>query len=300
MINTKTKTVDLRKLSSNLRRDILMMITNVNSGHAGGSLSELEILITLYQSILNIDPINPDKKDRDRFILSKGHASPGLYAVLSNKGFFPRFDLGGFRKLGSHLQGHTHIGTPGVEMSGGSLGQGLSFGVGIALAEKIDKLGYKTFVLLGDGECEEGQIWEAAMSASHYNLSKLTAIVDRNKIQNDRFTDEVSSLEPLDRKWTSFGWNVIKCNGHNYRSLASSFAKAQLETRKPTVIIADTVKGKGISFMENNPGFHGKAPSLDQLIQALHELNFSKASVLKASKEMDLSETLLSKLSTNY
>jgi len=300
VINTKTKTVDLKKLSSNLRRDILMMITNVNSGHAGGSLSELEILITLYQSILNIDPLNPDKKDRDRFILSKGHASPGLYAVLSNKGFFPRSDLGGFRKLGSHLQGHTHIGTPGVEMSGGSLGQGLSFGVGIALAENIDKLGYKTFVLLGDRECEEGQIWEAAMSASHYNLSKLTAIVDRNKIQNDRFTDEVSSLEPLDRKWTSFGWSVIKCNGHNYRSLASSFAKAQLETRKPTVIIADTVKGKGISFMENNPGFHGKAPSLDQLIQALHELNFSKASVLKASKEMDLSEALLSKLSTNY
>jgi transketolase len=139
VINTKTKTVDLKKLSSNLRRDILMMITNVNSGHAGGSLSELEILITLYQSILNIDPLNPDKKDRDRFILSKGHASPGLYAVLSNKGFFPRSDLGGFRKLGSHLQGHTHIGTPGVEMSGGSLGQGLSFGVGIALAENIDK-----------------------------------------------------------------------------------------------------------------------------------------------------------------
>ena len=165
MRNNNNQNVDLKKVSLDLRRDILMMITNVNSGHARGSLSELEILITLYNSILNIDPQNPSDKKRDRFVLSKGHASPGMYAVLSHRGFFPRSDLGGFRKLGSHLQGHTHIGTPGVEMSAGSLGQGLSFGVGMALAEKIDKLKYNTFVLLGDGECEEGQIWEAAMSA---------------------------------------------------------------------------------------------------------------------------------------
>ena len=300
MRNNNNQNVDLKKVSSNLRRDILMMITNVNSGHAGGSLSELEILITLYNSILNIDPQNPNDKKRDRFVLSKGHASPGMYAVLSHRGFFPRSDLGGFRKLGSHLQGHTHIGTPGVEMSAGSLGQGLSFGVGMALAEKIDKLKYNTFVLLGDGECEEGQIWEAAMSASHYNLSKLTAIVDRNKIQNDRFTDEVSSLEPLGNKWSSFGWSVIKCNGHNTKSLESSFKKAISDTTKPTVIIADTVKGKGVSFMENNPGFHGKAPTVEQLIAALHELKFSKKSVLEAGKQMNISDSLLSKISENY
>jgi len=280
---------ELRSIARNLRRDILIFVTEAVSGHPGGSLSELEILIALYYRVLQHDPNNSSWPDRDRFILSKGHACPGLYAVLAHRGYFPIEDLSGFRKMGSHLQGHAHIGTPGVEMSSGSLGQGLSYAIGVALAGRIDGRPYRTYVLLGDGECDEGQVWEAAMSAAHYKVDTLTAIVDRNGIQNDRFTSEVMELEPLADKWRAFGWRVIHVNGHSFPSLLRALYQAQETKGRPTVIIARTVKGKGVSFMENNPAFHGKAPDKEQLGQALKELRVSPRIVDQAMKNMSFS-----------
>ena len=280
----------LRRIASTLRRDILLFITEANSGHPGGSLSEVEILTSLYHRFLRHDPLNPAWPDRDRFILSKGHACPGLYAALAHRGYFPLEDLKGFRQIGSHLQGHAHIGTPGVEMSSGSLGQGLSFAIGVALAGRLDGRSYHTYVLLGDGECDEGQVWEAAMAAAHYKVDTLTAIVDRNGIQNDRFTSEVMELEPLADKWRAFGWRVLKVNGHSFPALLRAIHRAQETKGQPTVIIARTVKGKGVSFMENNPAFHGKAPTKEQLGQALHELGFSGKDVTQAMKDMSFSE----------
>ncbi|MDO8750957.1 MAG: transketolase [Dehalococcoidia bacterium] len=276
---TRSEYQQLRRTARMLRRDILLAITEAGSGHPGGSLSELEILTTLYYCVLRHDPQNPSWPDRDRFILSKGHACPGLYAVLAHRGYFPLKDLSTFRKLGSHLQGHAHIGTPGVEMSSGSLGQGLSFAIGVALAGRVDGRSYRTYALLGDGECDEGQVWEAAMSAAHYKVDTLTAIVDRNGIQNDRFTHEVMELEPLADKWRAFGWRVLQPNGHSFPALLRAFHQAGETKGKPTVIIARTVKGKGVSFMENNPAFHGKAPTWEQLAQALQELGCSSAEV---------------------
>ena len=288
--NTRSEYQQLRRTARMLRMDILLAITEAGSGHPGGSLSELEILTTLYYCILRHDPQNPSWPDRDRFILSKGHACPGLYAVLAHQGYFPLKDLSTFRKLGSHLQGHAHIGTPGVEMSSGSLGQGLSFAIGVALAGRVDGRSYRTYALLGDGECDEGQVWEAAMAAAHYKVDTLTAIVDRNGIQNDRFTHEVMELEPLADKWRAFGWRVLRVNGHSFPALVRAFHLAQETKGKPTVIIARTVKGKGVSFMENNPAFHGKAPSKEQLVQALQELGFSGADVTKAMQDMGFSD----------
>ena len=268
-----TSVEDLRSLAKSLRKTILQTIHKAQSGHPGGSLSELEILVTLYYRILRHDPSNPSWNKRDRFILSKGHASPGLYAVLAEQKYFDKKELNSFRQINSILQGHTNIATPGIEMSAGSLGQGLSFAVGMAIAGRIDNLDYRVYVLLGDGECDEGQIWEGAMSASHYSLDNLTAIVDRNRIQNDRFTDEVMKLEPLAGKWEAFGWHSLDVDGHSIEDLTKAFHQAKNIKHKPTVIIANTVKGKGVSFMENNPAFHGKAPSDDQLKQALEELS---------------------------
>ena len=262
----------LKVMASEFRRDILNMIFEAGSGHPGGSLSAVEILTTLYWKVMHHKPSNPLYIERDKFILSKAHACPVLYVVLAKCGYFPRKELWSFRKIGSLLQGHAHIMTPGVEMSGGSLGQGLSFGIGSALAARLDAKNSRTYVLLGDGECDEGQIWEAAMSASHYKLDNLVAIVDRNRIQNDRFTSEVMELEPLADKWRSFGWETIEINGHDFSEIIEAFNEANLITGKPTVIIANTVKGKGVSFMENNPGFHGKAPDKEQLALALKEL----------------------------
>jgi len=263
---------ELKVIAKELRRKVLRMIFVAGSGHQGGSLSEIEILASLYFGVMRIDPQNPDWVARDRFILSKSHACPGLYAVLAQRGFFPEDELDTFRKINSRLQGHAHIKTPGVEMSGGSLGQGLSFGLGCALSARIDSDSYHTYVLLGDGECDEGQIWEAAMAAAHYGLDNLTVIVDRNRIQNDRFTDEVMKLEPFADKWKAFGWNVLKIDGHDFASLIDAFASARKHSSQPTVIIADTVKGKGISFMENNPAFHASPPTEEDYNKAMLEL----------------------------
>ena len=277
---------ELRRIARALRRDILLSIAEAGSGHPGGSLSEVEVLASLYYRVLRHDPRNPSWPERDRFILSKGHACPGLYAVLAHRGYFPLEDLSTFRKFGSHLQGHAHIGTLGVEMSSGSLGQGLSFAIGVALAGRIDSRSYRTYVLLGDGECDEGQVWEAAMAAAHYKVDTLTAIIDRNGIQNDRFTSEVMELEPLVDKWRAFGWRVLQVNGHSFPSLLGAFHRAQETKGRPTVIIARTVKGRGVSFMENNPAFHGKAPTKEQLAQALQELDFHSQEVAQAMKDM--------------
>lgn len=263
---------NLEKIAKEIRRDVIEMIFTAGSGHPGGSLSEIEILTALYFQIMKHDPENPAWSDRDRFILSKGHASPGFYAVLSKRGYFPRDEMWTFRKLGSRLQGHAHTGTPGVEMNSGSLGQGLSFAVGVALAANVDMKDYRVYALLGDGECDEGQIWEAAMSAAHYNLDNLTAFVDRNRIQNDRFTSEVMRLEPLAEKWSAFGWKVLEVDGHNIGQVLDAAGTARNTRGCPTVIIAHTVKGKGVSFMENNPDFHGRAPNKDEYERALKEL----------------------------
>lgn len=263
---------DLKNTALELRRDIVSMIAEAGSGHPGGSLSAVEILTSLYWNVMRHDPSNPHLVDRDRFIFSKAHACPVLYAVLALCGYFPREELWSFRKIDSLLQGHAHIMTPGVEMSGGSLGQGLSFGIGTALAARLDGRDSRVHVLLGDGECDEGQIWEAAMSAAHYNLDNLVAVVDRNRIQNDRFTSEVIELEPLAEKWRSFRWHTIEIDGHSFPQVLEALDEAKATKGKPTAIIAATVKGKGVSFMENNPEFHGKAPNKEQLQQALKEL----------------------------
>ncbi|MQF99062.1 MAG: transketolase [SAR202 cluster bacterium] len=263
----------MESLSKELRQDILNTIFEAGSGHPGGSLSAVEILTSLYWKEMQHDPANPGNPDRDKFILSKAHACPVLYVVLAKCGYFPREELWTFRKIGSILQGHAHIMTPGVEMSGGSLGQGLSFGVGSALAARLDSKKSRTYVLLGDGECDEGQIWEAAMSAAHYKLDNLVAIIDRNGIQNDRLTSEVMNLEPLPDKWRSFGWNTIEIDGHKFEDIIASLKTARSTKDKPTAIIATTIKGKGVSFMENNPGFHGKSPNEEELVKALDELS---------------------------
>ena len=255
-----------------VRRHILTMTAEANSGHPGGSLSAVETVTALYFRVMRHRPQETSWPDRDRFILSKAHACPVLYAALAEAGYFPIEELMTFRKVNSRLQGHAHIKTPGVEMSGGSLGQGLSFGVGTALAARLDGRPSRTYVLLGDGECDEGQIWEAAMSASHYQLDNLVAIVDRNRIQNDRWTDEVMQLEPLPDKWRAFGWNTLEIDGHRQSDILGALAEADGTKGRPTVIIAHTVKGKGVSFMENNADFHGKAPDAEQLARALAEI----------------------------
>ena len=263
---------EMQALAKELRRDIIQTIYTAGSGHPGGSLSELEILIALYFNVMNHDAANPRWPDRDRFILSKGHASPGFYAVLAKAGYFPREELATYRQLNSRIQGHAHPMTPGVEMNSGSLGMGLSFALGCALAARLDGKKYNVYALLGDGECDEGEIWEAAMSAAHHNATNLVAIVDRNRIQNDRFTDDVMRLEPLRRKWQDFGWRVYEIDGHSLDELVATLEKARRGRTKPTAIIANTVKGKGVSFMENNPGFHGRAPNAEEFAKAMEEL----------------------------
>ena len=263
---------DLESMARRVRRHIVTMTAEAASGHPGGSLSAVEIVTSIYFRVLKHKPSAPTWPERDRFVLSKAHACPVLYAVLAEAGYFPTEELMTFRKVNSRLQGHAHIKTPGVEMSGGSLGQGLSFGIGTALAARLDGRASRTYVLLGDGECDEGQVWEAAMSASHYKLDNLVAIVDRNGIQNDRWTHEVMELEPLPAKWRSFGWHTLEIDGHDFSQVLAALDEAKETKGKATAIIAKTVKGKGVSFMENNPDFHGKAPSKEQLEQALEEI----------------------------
>jgi len=262
----------LQAMAGELRRDILQSIYAAGSGHPGGSFSELEILISLYFRFLSHNPAEPGWPERDRFILSKGHASSGLYAVLARAGYFPREELATFRKLNSRLQGHAHPMTPGVEMNSGSLGMGLSFALGCALAAQVDHKGYLVYALLGDGECDEGEVWEAAMAASHHKATNLIAFVDRNRIQNDRFTDQVMTLEPLAQKWRAFGWRVMETDGHDFHRLLPTIQRAREHRIRPTVIIAHTLKGKGVSFMQNNPAFHGRAPNAKEFETAMQEL----------------------------
>jgi len=249
------------------------MIAKASSGHPGGSLSAVEIVSTLYWKILRHKPSDPFWPDRDRFIMSKGHAAPVLYAVLAECGYFPREELWTLRQIDSHLQGHAdRNATHGVEMSSGSLGQGLSFAVGCALAARLDQASWRVFALLSDGECDEGQTWEAVMSAPKFKLDNLTAIVDNNGLQLSGFTKDIMPLDPLNKKWASFGWEVLEIDGHDLDQVLTAIKKAQQIKGKPAVIIAHTIKGKGVSFMENNVDFHGKAPNAEQLEKALKEL----------------------------
>jgi transketolase len=264
---------EMEAMAKKLRRHIITMIGKAGSGHPGGSLSAVEILTALYFKLLRHKPQDPHWEDRDRFILSKGHAAPLLYAVLAECGYFPVEELLTLRQLDSRLQGHTdRTITPGVEMSAGSLGQGLSFALGVALAGRLDGQDYRVYVLLGDGECNEGQVWEAAMAASHYSVDNLTAIVDNNGQQIDGWNCDVMSLDPFAAKWQAFGWRVIEVDGHSIPQLIAAFKEAQKVKGQPVVIIAHTVKGKGVSFMENNPDFHGTAPNTMEVEFALKEL----------------------------
>ena len=260
-------------MAKKLRRHVITMIAAAGSGHPGGSLSAADIVTALYFKVLHHNPKNPQWQDRDRFILSKGHAAPILYAALAESGYFPVAELATLRKLDSRLQGHTDRNlTPGVEMSAGSLGQGLSFSVGVALAGKLDSRGYRVYALLSDGECDEGQTWEAALSAAHFKLDNLTAIVDCNQIQLSGWTRDIMNLEPFTQKWQAFGWNTIDIDGHDFDQILVAFQEAKKTKTKPTVIIAHTIKGKGVSFMENNVAFHGKAPTPEEAERALKEL----------------------------
>ncbi|MBI4571383.1 MAG: transketolase [Chloroflexi bacterium] len=264
---------DLTAKARRIRRLIITMLTEAGSGHAGGSLSAVEILCALYFGILRHDPKRPDWPDRDRFVLSKGHATPVLYSVLAEAGYFPAEELLTFRKLNSRLQGHTKISTaPGIEMSAGSLGQGLSYCIGQLFAARLDGRDYRAYCLLGDGECQEGQVWEALMCAGYYRLDRLVAVIDRNGIQNDWYVKDTMELEPLDEKLRAFGWHVTTVDGHDIGQLIDAFEETKTVAGQPSAIIARTVKGKGVSFMENNPDWHGKAPSKEEAAQALAEI----------------------------
>ncbi|WP_206811155.1 transketolase [Paradesulfitobacterium ferrireducens] len=266
-------TTDIRRMANAMRQDIIKMLLPAKSGHPGGSLSAADIVAALYFKVMRIQPENPKWPERDRFILSKGHAAPVLYAALAEKGYFPKNELWELRQTGRMLQGHPDMKhTPGVDMSTGSLGQGLSAANGMALAAKLDQKDYRVYVLLGDGELAEGQVWEAAMAAAHYKLDNLTAILDFNGLQIDGTTDSVMSSAPLPEKWQAFGWHVIEVDGHDVDAILKALAEAQAVKGKPTMIIAQTVKGKGVSFMENQVGWHGNAPSAEQAEQALREL----------------------------
>jgi len=271
VVSSSPDLAELQRIARNVRRDIVSMTAEAGSGHPGGSLSAVELLVALYFHVMRHHPDDPAWPERDRFIESKGHACPVLYSVLARSGYFPVEELATFRKINSRLQGHAKLGTPGVEMSSGSLGQGLSFGIGAALGARLDGRDSRVYVLLGDGELNEGQVWEAAMAAPFYKLDNLTAIVDRNGVQNDRFTAEVMGLEPLADRWRSFGWHVRETDGHDVAQVLDALEEAR-RVDGPVAIIAHTVKGKGVSFMENDPGFHGKAPSKEQAEMALREL----------------------------
>ncbi len=266
-------TEDLKSIAGKLRRHIITMLGKAGSGHPGGSLSAVEIVTSLYFGLLRHKPSDPQWAERDRFILSKGHAAPLLYATLAECGYFSVDELSTLRQMDSRLQGHAdRTATPGVEMSSGSLGQGLSFATGVALAGRLNTQNYRTYVLLGDGECDEGQVWEAAMAAAHFKLDNLVAIVDNNGLQIDGCNCDVMNLEPFNQKWQAFGWNVIDVNGHDFSQLFDAFERAKLAKGQPTVIIARTVKGKGVSFMENNVGFHGKTLNATEVETAMKEL----------------------------
>jgi len=264
---------ELKLTANKVRKDIVKMVTEAESGHPGGSLSAADVVTALYFNVMRHKPENPKWEDRDRFILSKGHAAPLLYAVLAESGYFEVKELLTLRKLGSRLQGHPDMKRlPGIEISTGSLGHGLSVGNGMAIAGRLNGKNFRIYVLLGDGECQEGQVWEAAMTASHYKLDNVTAILDYNGLQIDGPVKDVMNINPISNKWRAFGWYVIEINGHDFKEIFDSFERVKKLKGKPGIIIAHTTKGKGVSFMENVVDFHGKAPTKEQTVQALKEL----------------------------
>ena len=265
--------LELQKIANEVRKSIVTAVHSAKAGHPGGSLSAADIFTFLYFEELNIDPENPKMETRDRFVLSKGHTAPGLYSALAHRGYFPVEDLKTLRKLGSYLQGHPcmqHI--PGVDMSSGSLGQGFSAAVGMALSAKMDQKDYRTYALIGDGELQEGQIWEAAMFAGHRKLDNLVAIVDNNGLQIDGCIEDVCSPYPIDKKFEAFNFHVIHAEGHDFDSIRAAFEEAKTVKGMPTAIIAHTSKGKGVSFMENQACWHGTAPNDEQYAQAMEDL----------------------------
>lgn len=270
-----SKSIDIESLKRQaviFRREILETLETAGSGHPGGSLSAVEIFLTLYGYQVNHKPHDPLWENRDRVIVSKGHVSPVVYVTLANFGYFPKEELKTFRKFASRLQGHVHTKAPGVEFNTGSLGHGLSFANGIALGAKMRGKNFRVYCVMGDGELQEGSVWEAAMTAAHYKLDHVCAIIDYNKVQENGPTNEIKNLEPLAQKWSSFGWHVIDIDGHSIEALKKAFDEFSHTKGKPTVIIANTVKGKGVSFMEGKNTWHGKAPNKEQLAQALAEL----------------------------
>ncbi len=272
--------LELQKTANEVRKGIVTAVHGAKAGHPGGSLSAADIFTYLYFEEMNIDPKNPKNADRDRFVLSKGHTAPGLYSVLANRGYFPVEDLPTLRHLGSYLQGHPCMQeTPGVDMSSGSLGQGISAAVGMALAAKLDNKAYRTYTLLGDGEIQEGQVWEAAMFAGHRKLDNLVVIVDNNGLQIDGKIEDVCSPYPIDKKFEAFNFHVINIDGNDFDQIDAAFKEAKATKGMPTAIIAKTVKGKGVSFMENNAGWHGKAPNDEEYATAMADLE-------KISKEL--------------
>ncbi len=264
---------ELAAIAKQMRREVIEMITAAKSGHPGGSLSATEIVVTLFYDVLRHDPAHPKWKDRDRFILSKGHCCPILYAVMAEFGYCPKDQLDTLRKLGSIYQGHPDVRfLPALEASTGSLGEGLSLAIGMGLAARLDQSPSRSYVVLGDGEIQEGQIWEAAMFAAKYKLDNVCAVLDNNRIQLDGFVKDIMPLDPLVDKWRSFGWHTIEVDGHNIPALQTAFAEAAATKGAPTIVIAHTIKGKGVSFMENNPKFHGTAPTPAEAALALREL----------------------------
>ena len=270
----KTKdTAELAAIAKRMRRTTIEMITEAKSGHPGGSLSATEAIVTLFYDVMRHDPANPKWPDRDRFILSKGHCCPILYAVMADCGYAPADKLMTLRKLGSPYQGHPDVRfLPTLEASTGSLGQGISVGIGMGLGARLNRSPSRTYVMIGDGESQEGQIWEAAMFGAFHKMDNVTVILDHNKIQLDGFVKDIMDLEPLADKWRSFGWHVVECDGHSIPALQKAFAQAEQTKSRPTCILANTIKGKGVSFMENNPKFHGMAPTKEECAKALEEL----------------------------
>ena len=269
----KTKLIELSRIANNLRISIIEAVYNAGCGHPGGSLSIADILTYLYFEELNVDPANPKNPARDRFVLSKGHTAPALYAVLAERGFIPKEDLKTLRKTASYLQGHPDMkGIPGVDMSTGSLGQGISTACGMALSAKVSGDSYRVYTILGDGESQEGQVWEAAMFAAHYKLDNLVAFIDLNGLQIDGSITEVMNPTPHDEKFLAFGWNVITIDAHNFEEIESALKQAKETKGKPTAIIAKSVKGKGISYMENKCEWHGQAPKEDLYKVAIADL----------------------------
>jgi len=270
----KHKMKELKKYATLIRKHIIDEVYSAAAGHPGGSLSCTDILTVLYFHEMRVDPKNPKWEDRDRFVLSKGHCAPALYGTLAERGFFPVEDLNGFRSIDSYLEGHPSMkSVPGVDMSTGSLGQGISAAVGMAIAGKLDKKDYMVYSILGDGEIEEGQVWEALMAAAHYKLNNLVAFLDHNGLQIDGKITDVMSPESVEEKFKAFGWKIISVNGHDYEQIIEAINEAKKSKDRPTMIVAETIKGKDVSFMENAPGWHGTAPNKEQRDQAIAELD---------------------------